>query len=191
MGTSSKVCALALCSLAIAAPAAQAATQGSLTTGNSTGSMTVTANGPATARQVQVTGITDPVVNNSTRSEFDANNPGTTVTFCVVDTYAGSLALAANTGSLTSGGWALDGGGSIVAFRIAFTKLDNTLIAETPTNSISSGFFGLPAGVSVTSSGACGSGNLKAHVYLPNGTMPETLPARTYTATVQLVLSPQ
>lgn len=185
-------CAYAAISLSLVAPSiATAATQGSLSTGNSTGSITVTLNGPALARQVQVTGLTDPIVNNASRSEYDSSVPGVTTTFCLVDTHSGSLALAASVGSLATGGWALESPGYVVPFRIAFTKTDNSFIALTPTNSISTPFIQLPAGVSVTSAGACGAGTIKAHVFLPDGEVPASSPARTYTATVQIVLSPQ
>lgn len=173
-----------------------AATQGSASTTSSSGSFIVSMQGPASPRLVQVLGISDVTMTNSSRSDLDANRPGFTMAFCVVDTYGGAVQLSASTsnGGYNQGdgyGWrALHTSGAYTIYRVKFSDAASTgVFGEShidPTFTIS-----LAAGNVATSSGACGGGNMKIHGTVYSGAMPETLPARTYTDIITLTVTPQ
>lgn len=179
----------ALCSLP---GLAFAANQGSLGS-TSTGSLTLTAQGPALPRQVQVTGLSDPIFTNSDRSEFDGTKPGFTMLFCVVDTYSGALSLnVASAGGPQANGWRLvSSGGQSVVYRAVFKAANSPTLLGDSWSAGTSFSFSIPIGISVADAAACGTGNMKANFVLINGDMPQTLPAVSYTDTLTFVLSPQ
>lgn len=173
-----------------------AATQGSASTTSSSGSLNVSMQGPAAPRQVQVLGISDVTVTNGSRSDLDANRPGFSMAFCLVDTYGGAVRLSASTanGGYNQGdgfGWrALHSSGAYTIYRVKFSDAAVTgVFGESnmdPTFTIN-----LDASYVVTNASACGSGNVKIHGTVYSGPMPETLPARTYTDVITLTVTPQ
>jgi hypothetical protein len=172
---------------------AQAASQGVASTTSSSGSFVVTANGPATPRTVQVLNLSDATFSNTNRPDNDANFIGTTMTFCVVDTYGGasSISLTSANGGLGNG-WSLNSpAGSAVTYRVALTTAGLASLAQTPSDGTNTFSANLNAGIAATSPSTCGTGNLKANIYLLGGPMPETLPARTYSDTITVVLTAQ
>lgn len=180
-------CALALAGAALSG-AALAATQGSPSTTSSTGNFAVTATSPATPRQVQVLNISDIAVNNSTRADDDPSRPGATMAFCLVDSYGGTVALAATTANTPSGSWQLrSADASAVGYEIVFRPMDNSSVYGT-TGAASTLAISNPARVSSTA--LCGGGTIKAQVHL-FGNIPDSFPIKTYSDTVTLVLTPQ
>lgn len=178
-----------------------AATQGDLSTISSQASFTATAQGPALARQVQILNVSDVTITNSTHPENNAGVVGVSMPFCIVDTYVGAVNLTMTTSNPLGGfnKWVLKSGdGSGVTYVLDLTYADLTG-SFTPGGSLTSSSVTnlVPAGKAVASSGACGSGNFKVHfkVYDSGGfnpaPLPETLPAKTYTDTITMVVTPQ
>jgi hypothetical protein len=171
---------------------ANAATQGTASTTSSQGSFVVTMNGPVTPRAVQVLNIADITLNNASRSEIDAALPGSTMTFCVVDSYSGATQIivqAANGGS-SSGYVAVSGDGAQSFYDLSITSAANTGTVLGKNDAGTSFAVALAAGFAVVNASACSSGNLKAHVVL-RAAMPNSLPAKSYTDTLTLTLTPQ
>lgn len=189
-----KTLSLSLLALAIgAALPAFAATDGVLDATSSTANFNVTANGPVTARAVQVLGASDLTISNSTPSVITPSVPGATTNFCVVDTHGGATNLTVSTGNaLVGSNWVLkDGGGNTRNYEVKITNLANSNTYITAGNDgASSAAATLASGVPVLNSASCGTGNLKAHVYLPQGAMPDTYPGRAYADIVTLVVGP-
>ncbi len=170
-----------------------AAQQGTLGA-TSTGSFTLTADGPAAPRLVQVLNLSDLTFNNSTRADSFAGAPGATMRFCLVDTYGGAvqLQLSNSNGFSNPNGWKLlSSGGDQVAYTVSVTNAnDGSLLGGLPPASTSF-FANAPSGVAVTNSTACGVGNIKFNAVLENPTLlPETVPARSYTDTITIVATP-
>jgi hypothetical protein len=168
---------------------ALAASQGTASGTSSTGNFLLTAQGPATPRTVQVLGLSDPTLTNTSRAEVDSSNPGVTTAFCIVDTYSGSVSLTVSTGSGSGQFQVVAGDGTRLQYLIRITDPTNATnyggdvtTATSFTRPITSG--------TVNNSSNCGSGNYKAHIRLTQF-MPETIPARTYTDTVTFVVTPQ
>jgi hypothetical protein len=175
-----------------AAMHAGAVTQGTPSSTSSTGSFVFTANAPATPRLVQVLNISDITVDNSSRAlKGPSNVPGGTMSFCVVDTYVGTVGLSISSTNYTgANGWnvrASDG-----------SRLEYDVLAETPSettlgaSSPSAASFAVSMGPSrvVGDSSQCSTGNIRLHLNL-KATMPTSLPAKSYTDTVTLVATPQ
>jgi hypothetical protein len=174
---------------------ATAATQGTASTTSSQGSFVVTMNGPVTPRTVQVLNVADITLNNASRAEIDAALPGSTMTFCVVDTYSGATQLIVQSANgANSFGWnavSNDGAQTQSYYDLSITSAANTgsILGK---NAAPSPSFGVPlaAGLAVGSTSACSSGNIKAHVVL-RAAMPDSLPAKTYIDTITLIVTPQ
>jgi hypothetical protein len=187
---------VALSALALALGAALpalAATDGVLNSASSTATFNITANGPVTGRAVQVLGASDLTISNSTPSTISPSNPGAATSFCVVDTHGGATNLTVSTGNPLSGNnWALrDGGGNVRNYELRITDLANTTTYITGGSDGSLSASGtLTAGVPAFTSASCGTGNLRAHVYLPQGAMPDTYPGRAYADIITMVASP-
>jgi hypothetical protein len=171
---------------------ATAATQGTASTTSSQGSFVVTMNGPVTPRTVQVLNVADITLNNASRAEIDAALPGSTMTFCVVDTYSGAtgLTVQAANGASSAGYVAVSGDGAQSNYDLSITSATNTgsvlgKNGATPVFGVN-----LAAGFAVANASACSSGNIKAHVVL-RAPMPDSLPAKSYTDTITLTLTPQ
>lgn len=168
---------------------ALAASQGTASGTSSTGNFLLTAQGPATPRTVQILGLTDPTLTNASRAEVDTSNPGVTTSFCIVDTYSGSVSLSVSSGSGSGAFQVVAGDGTRLQYLIRITDPTNATnyggdvtTATSFTRPITSG--------TVSSSASCGTGNYKAHIRLTQ-VMPETIPARNYTDTVTFVVTPQ
>lgn len=156
---------------------ADAATQGSPSTTSSTGSFVFTANGPATPRLVQVLNISDVTVDNSSRA---IKGPGS-MTFCVVDTYDGTVGLSISSTDYTAvNGWnvrAASDGSRLEYDVLAETPSESTLGASSPSGA--SFAVSLSPTWVVTDSSQCSTGNIRLHLNL-KATMPTSLPAKTY-----------
>jgi hypothetical protein len=170
---------------------AMAATQGTVSTTSSQGSVLVTMNGPATPRTVQVLNLSDITLSNASRAEIDAAPPGSTMAFCVIDSYSGAtqLTVQAANGSNTIGWNARSTDGAPIFFDLSITSATNTgnILGQNvvPAASFS---VSLAAGFAVANASLCSSGNVKAHV-VARAAMPDTLPAKTYTETITLTLT--
>jgi hypothetical protein len=180
--------------VSISAPPAIAATQGSLGS-SSAATLVVTANGPATPRLVQVLDVEDATLTNSTQSERSPSTPGVTMTFCVVDTYAGAVNLRVSNDPVngtSSSGWLLKAasGSATIPFvpEIMNPSISALYGAFNESNSFNAG---ITAGQTVSNAAACGAGNVKLHISLPVGqTLPETVGGTTYTTTVTMIATP-
>lgn len=183
---------LALCLLATASLAG-AATQGSLSSTSSSGTIGVTANRPVLQRQVQILGISDVTISSTTSSELAIlSGQGSTTAFCIVDTYGEALSMqvSPSAGGRAFGNWGLiDGSGNVVRYRVTFTNASRstTYGASGPGYPLT---VSLPAGLAVTASGSCGSGNMKAHFDMVSA-LPQTYPARASTDALTLTITPQ
>ncbi|MFN7571975.1 MAG: hypothetical protein ACK5TK_11070 [Betaproteobacteria bacterium] len=177
----------------ISALPAIAATQGSLGT-TSTATFGVTANGPATPRLVQVLDVEDATFNNSTQSERSPSTPGVTMTFCVVDTYAGAVTLQVSNDG-TNG---IDSNGFLLKATSGTTVTIYPEVTNVSVSSLWGAFSGansftatIPAGQTVSAAAACGVGNVKIHVSLPaSQTLPETIGGTSFTTTITMVATP-
>jgi hypothetical protein len=176
-----------------AAMHAGAATQGTPSSTSSTGSFVFTANAPATPRLVQVLNISDVTVDNSSRAlKGPSNVPGGTMSFCVVDTYVGTVGLSISSTNYTgTNGWnvrASSDGSRLEYDVLAETPSETTLGASSP----SAASFAVSMGPTrvVGDSSQCSTGNIRMHLNL-KATMPTSLPAKSYTDTVTIVATPQ
>lgn len=177
-----------------AAGGAQAATQGTASTTSSTASFTLSGTGPTPPRLVQVLNVSDTSFTNASRAETNGSAVGVTMAFCVVDTYSGSVQMTvSSTNPAFSGNqWALKtADDERIGYFTRVTRADLTNIQDNQNfpgqNTMT---FGVPSAAVVASTSSCGSGNLKVHFTLASS-MPETLPARTYSDTITLVVTPQ
>lgn len=186
------LCALLLSSLAL--PVVHAAQQGTFGS-TSTGSFTLTASGPATPHQVQVLNLSDVTLTNGSRADTNSSTPGVTMTFCLVENYGGAvqLHLTNANGLFNPNGWKLtSSGGDVVSYGLSVTRASDGF--ELGTLPPLYNFFdvAVPANTAVTSTAACGTGNIKVNaVLITPSTLPDTIPARTYTDVITIVATPQ
>jgi hypothetical protein len=181
---------LAAALLAVIGGPALSATQGTAGA-TSTASFGITAQGPAVVRQVQVLNVADITLDNNSRSELTPSSVGATMAFCVVDNYGGGVSLTVTSANPSAGAfkWTLaTTEGQTITYNASLTLADLSLVRNNvnPSNTFTGT---ISSGATVTSTTACGSGNLKFSVALDTP-MPQTLPARTYSDTITMVASP-
>lgn len=169
-----------------------AATQG--TAGStSTATVNVNAQGPAIPRQVQVLNVADINFDNNSRSERGVGRPGSTMQFCLVDTYGGDVNLTLSTNNPVStarNSWQLAAsGGQLITYSATLTRADMTSLSGGTSNVNPSFAVPVSGAFTVPNTSACGSGNMKIHLDLETD-MPQTIPARNYLDTITMVASP-
>ncbi|MFN9211276.1 MAG: hypothetical protein ACK6DI_10370 [Betaproteobacteria bacterium] len=172
--------------------AIEAATQGELSTTASTATFNITGQGPATPRRVQVLNVSDVTFSNATHPQFNPASIGATMTFCVVDTYGGSVGLSFTSSNGADGtvNWIMKTpANEQETYRLRIELARGPLLGSNPGGS---GSFSVtvPNSDVITSPASCGTGNIAAQIYRDTP-MPETLPARTYGDTISVVATPQ
>ncbi len=178
--------------LAFASLSASAATQGTLGA-TSTGSFTNTLD-DTFPRQVQILDLQDALVTASSPQIFwsamGINLYTTEDNFCVVDTSGGAVQLSFSFATQTDSyenTYAATVGGARKEYKLEVRTIDSAYTGDRIP--YSTGTYFVPAGKTMTSAAACGSGNMAKRVGVQD--FSTTYSANVFTDTVTILVTPQ